>query len=214
MSQVGCSSKHTQDEHVDHIILAISDLDKGVLQFKNATGIKPVFGGVHPNSFSQNALVALDHNMYIEIMAPKKEAKNIPKFFSSLDSLTIIGWAVRTFDIDATRERLKSIGLVTSENKEGSRAKPDGALLTWTTFSLEENGVLPFFIQWGNFSNHPSVSSPGGCRLKSFFITSENPEPLDQINNLLHLKIDVTKGKPGLSLSIETPKGTVSFSGK
>jgi hypothetical protein len=209
---IGCTSQ-PQEEHIDHIILAINDLDKGILQFKNATGVEPMFGGIHPNSYSQNALVALDENVYIEIMAPQKNAKDVPEFLTRLDSLRLIGWAVRSFDIQNTREKLKSLGITASTNREGSRAKPDGTVLSWSSFSVESKEAFPFFIQWGDFSKHPSVTSQTGCKLKSFSVTSENSDLLNQIKDLLNLKINSTKGKPRLDLSIETPKGTVSFFG-
>lgn len=52
-------------EKIDHVILAVNDLDKGVAQFKSMTGIEPVYGGVHPNSFTHNALVSLSGNTYL-----------------------------------------------------------------------------------------------------------------------------------------------------
>jgi len=79
-----------------------------------------VFGGVHPYSFTQNALVALEHDVYIQIMAPRTDAQNIPLEFLTYEKLTPIGWAVRTPNVKATKEKLKKAGFITTENKDGS----------------------------------------------------------------------------------------------
>jgi len=92
-----------KEEHIDHIILAINNLEKGIAQFKERTGIEPVFGGVHPNSFTHNALVALDDETYIEIMAPRPDALNVPGDFLKIENLTPLGWAVRTRNIERTK---------------------------------------------------------------------------------------------------------------
>ena len=33
---------------IDHILLGIDDLDRGVKAFEESTGVKPVYGGTHP----------------------------------------------------------------------------------------------------------------------------------------------------------------------
>ena len=43
---------------IDHVILGIDDLDRGVKAFEAATGVKPVYGGKHPGG-THNALVSL-----------------------------------------------------------------------------------------------------------------------------------------------------------
>src|SRR6185369_4132173 len=98
-SFLGACTSTKKEEHIDHIILAINNLDKGIAQFKERTGIEPVFGGVHPNSFTHNALVALDGETYIEIMAPRPDAQNVPEDFTRIETLTPIGWAVNTRNI-------------------------------------------------------------------------------------------------------------------
>ncbi len=210
---VACTPmKKEHEENIDHIILGINDLDKGIAQFKELTGIEPVFGGIHPNSFTHNALVALDGEMYIEIMAPRPDAENIPEHFLRLENLTPIDWAVRTRNTEQTKEKLKAAGFIATESKAGSRAKPDGTLLSWTTFGIEDHDEFPFFIEWGASTVHPSSTSPTGCTFQSFHIITPDDEEMNKFNTALHLKLIVTKGpQQQLQLIIDTPKGKVTL---
>lgn len=205
----GCASQ--KPENIDHVILAINNLDKGVEQFKALTGIEAVYGGAHPNSFTHNALVSLDGDTYLEIIAPRPDATNVPEEFLKYDSLTPWGWAIRTRNIETTRTKLKASGFDCSDNAQGSRSKPDGTLLSWTTMMIKDQPDFPFFIEWGKEVVHPSVSSPKGCALKSLSITSANEKLLSKLNVTLDLGIKPSEGDFKMKLVIQTPKGEVSF---
>ena len=204
--------KKELEETIDHIILGINDLDKGIAQFKELTGIEPVFGGVHPNSFTHNALVALDGKVYIEIMAPRPDAEEVPDYFRNLEKLTPIDWAVRTLNANKTKQKLKSAGFISSDSKDGSRAKPDGTLLSWTTFGIVDHDEFPFFIEWGASTAHPSSTSPTGCTFQSLNITTPDDEVINKLNAELKLGLTVTQGiRQQLQLTIDAPKGKIIF---
>lgn len=205
-----CSGSRTH-ERIDHIILVVNDLEKGMQQFEALTGVKPVFGGKHPNSFTQNALVALDGKAYIEILAPRTDVP-APDWIMQFRSLTPSGWAIYTEDIEATRKKLAGMGFSMSEVMSGARAKPDGTMLSWSTmgFTNKDTQVFPFFIQWGEDVVHPSASSPTGCSIMKFEITTRDND-LDKLNEHFKLGISTTSGEPRLVLRLRTPKGVVTF---
>jgi hypothetical protein len=204
--------KKEREENIDHIILGINDLNKGIEQFEALTGVKPVFGGIHPNSFSQNALVALDHEIYIEIMAPRPDASNVPVEFLTMEKLTPIGWAVRTHNAIKTRKKLKVEGIIASNRKHGSRTKPDSSILNWITFDVDSRYDFPFFIEWGDNTKHPSISSPAGCTFQSFQINTPYDATMNKLLTAIPLNLTVSKAtETKLQLTIDSPKGKVTF---
>lgn len=205
-----CSGNRT-NERIDHIILVVNDLEKGMQQFEELTGVKPVFGGKHPNSFTQDALVSLDRNAYIEILAPRTDVPT-PDWMMQYRSLTPSGWAIYTADIEATRKELLTMGFSMSEVMQGMRAKQDGSMLSWLTmgFTDKDTQVFPFFIQWGEGVVHPAASSPSGCSIVKFEISTEDKD-LEKLNEHFKLGISNGSGETRLVLRLRTPKGMVTF---
>jgi len=96
----------------------------------------------------------------------------------------------------------------------GSRARPDGKMLHWQTLNLDNDrdGLLPFFIQWGAETVHPSVDAPAGCELESFVVVSPESAELAAEFQKLGISVDVTQGKtPQLRAKIVGPKGTLTL---
>lgn len=209
---IACQPK-VMKEKTDHIILAVNDLSKGIQQFKELTGVEPVFGGVHPNSFTQNALVALDKGSYLEIIAPRTDIDSIPDWIKKLDKLTPYGWAVTTFDIEKTQKMLTNGGFKTTMPVSGSRKTSSGTMLSWTTFRLDDkdSSIYPFFIKWGSDTVHPSLSAPIGCNLSVIHIHSVDKD-LSDFKRILNLDFQIKQDSlPKLVFKIDTPKGNVTF---
>ncbi|MBX2966561.1 MAG: VOC family protein [Cyclobacteriaceae bacterium] len=208
---IACSGSRT-NERIDHIILAVNDLERGMQQFEELTGVKPVVGGKHPDSFTQNALVALEGGAYIEILAPRADADSVPEWIRQFRSITPMGWAVYTENIESTRKKLISMGFPVSDIKPGARTKPDGEILSWSTMEFAEKDiqVFPFFIEWGEDVVHPSASSPTGCSLIKFEIATTDKD-MQTLNENFKLGLSTTSGETKLTLRLRTPKGVVTF---
>ncbi len=86
---LGCGNQQNLSLEIDHIVIAINDLQKGMEQFEDLTGVKPVYGGTHPDGNTQNAIVSLENHIYIEILAPKDDLDSTPEFFRDFDDLTL-----------------------------------------------------------------------------------------------------------------------------
>jgi len=203
---------------VDHLLLGIGDLDRGIAWVEKATGVKAVVGGSHPGMGTRNALLSLGGRRYLEIIAPDPAQSNF-KFRIDVRKLSeprLITWAAGTADIDAVAKRAGGAGYEIFGPQEGSRTRPDGKVLKWKTLGvmngLGMTGVepIPFFIQWAADSVHPSQDSPKGCELLALEI--EHPKPAGVIAVLTKLGID-GKVKAGenarLSAALRTPKGRV-----
>jgi hypothetical protein len=206
---------------VDHILLGISDLDRGIEWVEKITGVRPAIGGVHPGMGTRNALLSLGGKMYLEVIAPDPK-QSVFKFDIDLKKMTepqLITWAATSNDIDTLAKRAKEHLFQIFGPRDGSRTRPDGKILKWKTLAIANQFAdtqiepLPFFIQWSADSVHPSEDSPKGCELVSFEI--EHPKASDLIDAFKKFGIDITvKETKGVRLiaNLKTPKGNVSLS--
>jgi Glyoxalase-like domain/Carboxypeptidase regulatory-like domain len=203
---------------IDHIILGINDLQRGIDELERLTGVRAVFGGAHPGRGTQNALMSLGGAHYLEILAPNpKEPGNGETFgnVKSLTSLTPVGWAVNAGgNLAALRESLSGQGVQTGDIEPGARNRPDGTRLAWqsTGFANLSNPLLPFFIEWDPTSVHPASTSPEGCRLTGFTLEDPNPDTLRKPLQAAGVLVDVREGKePRLRIAMACPKGNVEL---
>lgn len=205
--------------NVDHFILGIDDLEKGIEEFYNKTGVKPIFGGVHEGAGTHNALVALDNNVYLEILAPQK--KGLPTVWGSItcEQLTPIGWILNTNDSESVLQSMKHFKISNSGIRNLSRKRSDGKLLQWKNIFHNYYGSLslnPFFIEWAEDVVHPSQTTPTGCTLESFTLNLNNKNSLIDFLQSLDLNLPFEKKSNGesgslMSLSLNTTKGKVNF---
>lgn len=202
---------------IDHVILGVNDLQKGIDEFERLTGVRAVYGGAHPALGTHNALASLGGLQYLEILAPNPEAGGTSNWIGDLKgltSLTPVGWAARGEDLPALQQSLKDQGIETGEVRPGARNKPDGTRLAWKTlnFAPPAHPLLPFFIEWDPATAHPSTTSPPGCRLTGFTLQDPAPDALRKPLQAAGLQVEVREAKePGLRISLACPKGNVEF---
>jgi Glyoxalase-like domain len=158
---------------LDHILLGCNDLDRSIDFVYERTGVRAILGGVHPGNGTQNALLSLGTNRYLEIIAPDpyQPASADSRDLRSLNADPIlVGWAAHHADLDAFAIGLQQQGFAIEGPMPGSRRHPDGRILQWKAMRLRDNPtqLLPFFIEWSADSIHPSVDSPQGCTLSRF----------------------------------------------
>jgi hypothetical protein len=207
---------------LDHIILGCSSLDHGIALLEERTGMRAAFGGVHPDRGTMNALLSLGERHYLEIMAPDPKAKTLQSWavarLNSLKELTtprLVTWAVHTGDIDGVAKKLRESGIAFAGPLPGSRVRPDGRVLNWKTLNLTEDrhGVLPFFIEWGADSAHPSSDAPAGCHIEYFAAADQDPGELSKSLQRIGVDVLVEHGdRPQLRMRIAGPKGSLEVS--
>jgi len=199
-------------EVLDHILLGCSDLERGIVWVEERTGVKAAFGGVHPGRGTQNALLSLGERHYLEIIAPdpKQSGDERAGRLQKMTELQLIGWAIHPGNLQEFATRLTKAGIATNNPTPGSRKRPDGITLQWTTLSLKNDGdgALPFSIEWGAGTVHPSADAPKGCALKKFWVESREADELAQRYAAMGLSVEVKTGeKVRLRARIAGPKG-------
>src|SRR5262244_274794 len=201
---------------LDHILLGVNDLDRGIAWMEQRTGVRAIFGGVHPGRGTRNALLSLGPLRYLEIIAPDPQQPG-KGWFGKLSAMTeprLFDWAVHTSDIVSLAKHAGAAGFTIDGPNDGSRARPDGKTLHWKSFMLRDDrgGLLPFFIEWGRDSLHPSEDAPRGCTLKRFFVESPAGADLAKQYKLLEVEVEVANGAaPRLRATISSPKGEVQL---
>jgi hypothetical protein len=198
----------TPPEQLDHVILAISNLENGIGQLGDLCGVLPIHGGNHPQTGTENALLSMGSGAYTEVLAPQDGVALSSEYqpLRAVRSLTPVGWAVATRNADLTIWKLRSAGFAVSEPQAGSRQTPDGNVVRWRTFQLTAPtiGSAPFFIEWDSATAHPSTTSPMGCPLLALELHTPQDEELRRLLRLLALPADVTRSKtPGLAVTLK-----------
>ena len=145
---------------LDHVLIVVEDLESGAREFESSYGLHSVEGGRHSGWGTANRIVPLG-DTYLELIAVVDRAESerttlrrgVPASTNS-DPPPLPG-AVRTERLD---DIVRPLGL---EIGEGSRVRPDGAVLSWRLAGLEQAAAepcLPFFIEWGAGSPYPGRS--------------------------------------------------------
>lgn len=142
---------------VDHVLLAVDDLEHAAAVLNDRYGLASVAGGQHPWG-TANRIVPVG-DAYLELIAVVDANRARETSFGRLVSsaqpgiIRPLGWAVRIEGIEDVARRL---GLAI---EAGSRATPDGQQLHWKLAGVERaaaDPALPFFIEWGAGTPHPS----------------------------------------------------------
>jgi Glyoxalase-like domain len=159
---------HTVPSGLDHILLGVGDLGRGVAWVEQRTGVRAVFGGVYPGRGTRNALLSLGARHYLEIIAPdpQQPRQGMARALGAMREPRLFNWAVHTDDIAAAAKSAVAAGFTIDGPAEGSRTRPDGKTLRWKACRLKEDrgGLLPFFIEWSPESLHPSGDIPQAAR--------------------------------------------------
>ena len=194
---------------VDHIVIGIDDLERGIARIEALTGVRPTIGGRHPGRGTWNALFSLGAGQYAELMAPDpkqagtKDAYGLPGFIEP----RMLMWAASTTDIDTLAAKLKATP------NPGSRVRPDGRVLGWRTLAIDDRpGLVPFFIQWDAGTTHPSADSPAGCVLESLSFEAPDPAAVEHALAAIGIAARVARGaKPRVKATLRTPKGKLEL---
>jgi Glyoxalase-like domain len=151
---------------LDHVLLAVPDLDAAGAALAARHGLPSAPGGSHPGFGTANRIVPLGP-AYLELVAVSDPARAAAGAFgrwvASSPPSRPMGWAVRTAGLDGVARRL---GL---DVRPGSREVADGTLLRWRMAGVEAAAAepfLPFFIEWGAGTPFPGGGDgPGIERL-------------------------------------------------
>jgi catechol 2,3-dioxygenase-like lactoylglutathione lyase family enzyme len=136
---------------LDHIILAVPDLDAALLDYQ-AAGFNASFGGVHASGTTHNGLVVFADGTYLELMALTGQALDPANSAADYSHLVrgrqgVAGIALGTTDdLSKLVDELRGRGVRVKDPVSGSRLRGDGVRLAWRIANLQEH-ESPFFLE-------------------------------------------------------------------
>jgi hypothetical protein len=204
---------------LDHVLIAVSDLTSGGRELEARYGLESIEGGRHPGWGTANRIVPLG-DAYLELIAVVDELEAytspigrwVASAGASAEDPRLLGWAVRTEELDEVSARLEL------RVHDGSRRRPDGTTLSWRIAGIEEIAAepsLPFFIEWGEGTAPPGRAAPSeGWSVGELNIQGDRARIEHWLGDH-SLPITVAPGPPAItSFRLEGPGGrTVAISG-
>jgi catechol 2,3-dioxygenase-like lactoylglutathione lyase family enzyme len=141
---------------LDHIVIAVRDLDAAARSYRRLLGRAPSWRGRHPSYGTANALFRLD-NTYIELLAPDPEGDSSSPWLAALRTHLdttgegLYAIALGTGDIDHAVAAARKAGLIVADPADGDGVDlQTGALRRWRNARIDAAGTRNlrlFFIQ-------------------------------------------------------------------
>lgn len=134
---------------IDHIIIAVADLDAAKSTYSRILGREPSWEGEHPGLGSSNLIYRL-RNTYLEFVAATGEGQFADMIRAKLDEEGegLMGLVFGTVNADACVRHLKEAGLNPTDPIPGGAKDAAGNERSWRNVMLspEETGGLFLFV--------------------------------------------------------------------
>ena len=137
---------------LDHLIIAVSDLDAAEENYTKIFGVKPVWRGEHKELGTENSLFNFQ-NTYFELLTAKGEGLGaaLVNHYLQESGEGLIGIVLGTEDIDECYKSLQSKGYALGEISKGEGINfKDGSIREWKNLFLPPEvtrGIFAFIIQ-------------------------------------------------------------------
>jgi Glyoxalase-like domain len=199
---------------VDHVLIAVGNLDEAAERFERDFGLKSIDGGTHRGWGTANRIVPLGRE-YLELIGvvDPDEALGHPFGRWMLERVAdgdhLLRCCLRPHDFEETAARIGQ------QPVPGSRDTPEGEGLHWRLVGLEaaisEN--LPFFIEWHPDSEHPGareVRHPSQAMGIAWVEIGGDPEQLMEWLGEEAAAVRLVGGAPGVrSVGVIAPGGDI-----
>jgi len=139
---------------IDHLIIAVPDLDAAAAELERAVGLQAAGGGRHEALGTANRLVWFG-DTYVELVAIADEASakvswlGMPVAAQLASGPGFVGWAIRTDTLDADVRGARASGARFGDPMPGERLRADGRTVRWRNAVPDRLGPdqLPFLIE-------------------------------------------------------------------
>ena len=195
-------------EALDHVVLAVRNLETATRQYARLLGRNPSWRGRHPDQGTANALFHLE-NTYLELLTPEGPGAvgRAVETFLDFRGDALLGLAFRTRDAEACRAWLLDRGLSPSPVEKGlGRDLESGAFREWRRVPLpvsQTRGVVLFAIEHTSPEAMLPPAAPACAEAASVFaldhavIRTLDPEATQMLyGNRLGLRLALDRSFP------------------
>jgi len=132
---------------VDHLIIAVKDLDQAINNYKKVLGITPCWKGKHNELGTKNALFNFE-NTYLELLSPSDAGPGTEYINSLLKEKGdhLAGIVLGTDNIEHTKEALKKNGHAVEISSGEAINEKDEKIRRWKNIFLPNNLSKELFI--------------------------------------------------------------------
>jgi hypothetical protein len=202
---------------VDHLVFTTPDVEATSNDMARVLGVRADPGGRHAAWGTRNALIALGDAIYLEIFGPDPAAtapgaRLRPFEVDRLRQAKLVTWAATAPDLEAVVTRAREQGIDLGSVQSRGRMRPDGIELKWKMtdpLAPRWDGIIPFFIDWGD-TPHPAATSVRGGELLRMSAVHPRAKEARAILQALDLDLAVEEGKSAeLIAVIRTTEGAI-----
>src|SRR6476646_10587755 len=185
---------------LDHVVIAAADLEAAAVVLEERYGLTSLEGGRHPGWGTANRIVPLGR-AYLELVAvvdaEEASASGFGRWVAAArpDPVQLLGWAVRTDELDAFAQRL-DLDVI-----PGSGTRPDGVIVRWRLAGADHAAVhpeLPFFIEWAPGTSLPGSAAVTDVRIASLRVAGDAGR-LSAWLGPHALPVEIVAGPPGIA---------------
>ena len=141
---------------IDHLVIAVPDLDSAAQELEQGIGLAVTGGGRHADAGTANRIAFLADGSYLELIAVEDAdaASARPLGAAVIRALEehgagLVSFALVDDHLEATVPELQANGSSIGPVQHGTRLRPDGELVEWWSAFPESIGTdgLPFLIR-------------------------------------------------------------------
>jgi len=215
---------------LDHLIIAVPDLEHAPLAFADAYKVEISGGGVHPRHGTANKLALLNGH-YLEFLTVRDAdvaqdgwlGMAATRAISTSEPL--MTWAIRTTDLARTREYFEAAIGDLPPVEPGERLTDSGNRISWRIQHLYELSTpvgdrvpLPFFIEWEDPATQPGAAgaaiAPHSCVTQIVIGASgsdaRTAAAIAVLGKLSFVRVEHSLSPGVHSVTLETPTATGS----
>ena len=196
---------------VDHLIIAVKDLNQAINDYEKVLGVSPCWKGEHSELGTKNALFNFE-NTYLELLSPCDAGPGSEYINSLLEEKGdhLAGIVLGTQNIEQTQEDLNRNGHAVEISSGEAINEKDGKIRRWKNIFLPSTLSRELFIfiiehTEGNLPKHESQDSSKVKKLDHVVINTQDAD------DFISIYRDIYKIRLALDKTIEHWKRRMLF---